>query len=628
MEPNEQEKIEKLKESLYSKQNSPEIDPDKRTELPEHKPEVGDDWRQEVRKVGDAGKPRRILGWGKYLLYAAIGFMVVALGVSAFFFFGGLNLISSDNVEISIVGPVSVGAGEELSYEFIVTNNNKSRLENVNVAVNYPPGSRVAGDLEAALTRTNQSLRDIAPGETVRTSMKGVIFGEKGSEQILNFLLQYNLPDSNGVFEKAAEYSFIIESAPLIMQIERPANIYSNQEIELVVKLQANSNTPLENILVRADYPFGFTNLSSTPDNFADDANLWLFEKLEPREEVEIKIRGRIEGGENDERTIRFTAGTQSSENHESISATFVSQSESIVLKKPLIDLQLVWGSGGDDGVGRMGDQVQGNVAWKNNSGDTLRDVEITLDMVSDVLNEQLVSVQSGGFYQSNKDRITWNRNTTPVLREVQSGASGSLGFRFATVSPSSSLYFSKRNPGIDITMQSTGEQQNNNTFFAESSTAFSILSDVFLTTELLHESGPYPPKVEQKTVYKVHWEVKNSFNSLQNSEVRMVLPAYIEWIGAVSQGNENVTFNPTTREVVWNMGNVKAGAGFAGSSRNAYFNIGLIPSANQSNSKPVTLGSTTLTATDSFAIKPITVDLRERNNDADNQVADGRVKQ
>lgn len=629
MNPSDEERLERLKQSLYSQQNAPQVDPDDRSGLSTHEEEVQGDWREEVKRVGgiEHDRPGLFSRAGKWLLYASIGFLLIAIAVVAFLFLRGFNFVSADNVEVSIVGPVSVAAGDELLYDVSVTNNNSSRLENVRLIAIYPPGSRVAGDLERELVQTEESLRNIAPGETVKQSMRGILFGQKGSEQTVTLLLEYSLPDStNGSFEKKTEYNVLIESAPIIMSIDRPGDVYSNQRIEFTVTLQANANAPIENVLLQADYPFGFRYESSSIDPaFSND--VWFFEKLDPKQKIDVTIVGRLEGGENDERTIRFRAGTQSTENEEAIGVVFVEQAESITLRKPLIDLQFNWGNG-SEAIGQMGDPVQARLEWKNTSGDTLRDVEISLQISGDVLNESSVRVSNGGFYQSNSDTITWNRNTTNSLREIQPGQSGSLGFSFATLDPTESVYTNYRNPQVDVVVKAEGERSNNRDFFVESDAFFALITDAFVAVDVNRVSGPYPPRVENETIYEVTWSVQNSFNRIDQGELRAVLPPAIRWIGATGPEADRVTFNPTTREVVWSLGVIEAGSGYTRSLRQTTFQVGLTPSANQTGDRPTILEASVLTGLDTFVNRPVTEQAGERDSRASNELADGRVTQ
>lgn len=626
MSGNDKERIEKLKQSLYSKQNGPQVDPTERQALSAHEDTVEDDWKQKVREAAGRSTGPRI--WRKLVLGGAGIFLLIALGISAYFFLGGLNFVSADNVEVSIDGPVSVGGGEELSFDVIVTNNNNEHLENVVMVVEYPSGTRSAENVEEELSRRTQQLNNISPGETVRTNMKAALFGEIDSEQTVRIVLEYNLPDSSGQFAKTIEYPVTMSSAPLVMEIVRPEDVFSNQTVDFEIRIESNSNTVLENILLHANYPFGFTFVSSDVDPTFGN-NTWLIDDLEPREEMVITLSGRIEGNENEERTVDFSVGVQSSDNEKAIAATFARKQEVIRISRPLVDARVLIG-GSSSSSGFLGNTVQGQVEWENTSGETLRNVEIGLLLTSSILNESSVTVKNGGFYQSLTNRISWDKNTTSSLSEVEPGERGAFGFSFATFPPTDSLYRSARNPSVDFVVEAEGQKPNGASVFVATESDFRINSDTVLLSEGLRSSGPfansgpYPPRVEQNSTYTVHWKVNNSFNSLEQTEMRAILPPYVEWRGQTSPGGENVQFSPSTREVVWTLGDVSAGAGFSRAARDVYFQIGFTPSANQEGDRPDIVGDTFFKAIDAFTKATLTAQLSELSTAVPNDPAHG----
>src|SRR3990167_5906971 len=77
----------------------------------------------------------------KFFVIAVALFVISAAG-AAFVFFGGANFISSENVDIKVVGPVSIGGGQETSFDINVLNNNNTNLDSVSLLVEYPAGTR------------------------------------------------------------------------------------------------------------------------------------------------------------------------------------------------------------------------------------------------------------------------------------------------------------------------------------------------------------------------------------------------------------------------------------------------------------------------------------------------------
>ena len=69
--------------------------------------------------------------------------------------------------------------------------------------------------------------------------------------------------------------------------------------------------------------------------------------------------------------------------------------------------------------------------------------------------------------------------------------------------------------------------------------------------------TGPIPPRPNQETTYTVNLRV-SAQNAIGNTKVSFVLPAYVTWRNVVS--DQNVTYNPKTRTVIWDIGHMDQG--------------------------------------------------------------------
>ena len=118
--------------------------------------------------------------------------------------------------------------------------------------------------------------------------------------------------------------------------------------------------------------------------------------------------------------------------------------------------------------------------------------------------------------------------------------------------------------------------------------------------------SGPIPPKVEQETTYTVIWSIVNTSNTIQNGEVRAVLPVYMKWYGSVSPSSERVTYSRNTNEVVWSPGEIPAGTGIGKPPREVAFQVVFTPSLSQVKTAPALLTGMTFAGTDAFTNVPL----------------------
>src|SRR3989339_1067883 len=133
----------------------------------------------------------------KKVFVFSVLFFVLASAIAAFVFFGGMNIVSSKNVDIKVVGPVSIGGGQEVSLDINVINNNNTNLESVSLLIEYPEGTRNITDLSKEISNERFTLGQIKSGDDYNQNIKVVFFGEKESVKEVKISLEYRVENSS-----------------------------------------------------------------------------------------------------------------------------------------------------------------------------------------------------------------------------------------------------------------------------------------------------------------------------------------------------------------------------------------------------------------------------------------------
>ncbi|MCR4306678.1 MAG: hypothetical protein NUV42_01785, partial [Candidatus Yonathbacteria bacterium] len=97
---------------------------------------------------------------------------------------------------------------------------------------------------------------------------------------------------------------------------------------------------------------------------------------------------------------------------------------------------------------------------------------------------------------------------------------------------------------------------------------------------------------------------VINSSNSVSGGQVNARIPAYVEWVGAVSPKNEPVSYNANTREITWKLGDVDAGRGVSSTAEEVAFQLLVRPSVSHIGRAPEILTDIILSGKDDFTGK------------------------
>lgn len=610
--------IDELKGTLYSREHAPEIDPQARTPLErpakERPPVAWQDGRIPPREI-DVSMPsatqpmkKKHLSLATKFFIGSLIFFIGATAAAAYLFFYGGNTISPQNIDIQIVAPSIIDGGKESTFQIIIDNRNQSPLQLVDLAIDYPDGTRDPQDQSQPLTHERQSIGTIEPGQQIKRTANAVFYGSEGSQQKVMVTLSYSVPGSTSVFEKQAEADFTIGSSPVSISVNAPAEAIAGQQFGIDVTVTSNSTSPIDNVVLQGQYPFGFLVVQTSPS--ADTGGtIWRLGTLAPGESQAVHLTGTIDGQDGDERVFRFLTGIISDPTDTQITVPFITVPQTLTVHRPFVSATIALGGKSGKSVAIPGAQVvDGTITWQNNLSVPVSNLELHLTLSGPMLDPS--SVQSGsGFYQSQNSTIVWSKDQDSTLAAVPPGGSGTEQFSFSTLAPGTggTVY---TNPTIDLNVGVSGVREGETgvpeTVSSAATLQASIASALTLDVQALHFSGPFqnggsmPPRAEQTTAYTIQWTVKNSANAVANATVAATLPPYVEFVSAGQ--NNSVTYDSGSRTVTWDLGDLNAGVGYSTPARVAAFQVALTPSTSQVGGTPTLTSDAQLQGEDRFA--------------------------
>lgn len=610
---NKLNRIEELKSKLFSKNYQTRLEHrDNFTHL--SKNDVPDSWESNV-KERPSPKENFFMRTPifKNLFIFSVIFFVLTLGYASYVFFVGGNTVSKDNIDISVLGNNFTAGGEELSLVIGITNRNSSPLDLVDLVLEYPKSSLSSEvGLSNQTERLRESLGTIPAGAIRNENVKMVLFGEQGSILPIRISVEYRVEGSNAIFVKEKPYEVSINSTPINLSVDAPISISSNQPIVLNVKATLNATRPVSKILLKLDYPVGFKFVSSKPaPSFGN--NIWNLGDLAPGAERDISVTGEmLDVFEGEEKTFRIWSGSQSKSDKSRIDVVFNSLAHTFSIKKPFIETQLfVNGISQREYATDAKTPIHGEIRWTNNLDTKINDLEIRVKILGNAVNRKTI-IASQGFYNSFNNVIIWDKNSIERFKEINPSDSGSVTFSVSPLSLFSAGGGILSDPSINIEIDITGKQAlegyNLEDLNNSESSVIRIISDVGFVAKALYYSGPFintglvPPEVEKETTYTIVWTLSNSANNISKAQINSTLPSWIRFVGPISPPLEDLTYNPSTKEITWNIGNIPRGTGITGAGRTVSFQIAFIPSLSQVGSIPVIINDAILTGHDDFA--------------------------
>ncbi len=613
---NKLNRIEELKSKLFSKNYQTKIEHrDNFSHF--HKKDIPEVWENGSKSINGsiASEDKFFMQtslFKNFFIFSSI-FFVLTLGYASYVFLAGGNVVSNENIDISILGNNFTAGGEELSFVVGITNKNSSPLDLVDLVMEYPKGSGV-GALNSSLgmERTRQSLGTIPAGAVHNENIKIVLFGEQGSVKNVKISLEYRVEGSNAIFVKEKLYDITISSTPLNLSVDGPSTISSNQSLILKIKATLNATKRASKILLKLDYPAGFQFESAVPAPSLGN-NVWNLGDLAPGAEQSISVTGKIlDVVDGEEKSFHISSGSQSAGDKSVIGVVFNSIGHIVTIKKPFIETKIFVNGVSEKAYATdTKTPIRGEIRWMNNLDTKVNNLSIQAKISGNAVNRKTINTQQG-FYDSSNDIITWDRNSIDAFKEVNPGDSGTVTFSMSTISLFSAMDGIINNPSITIDVSISGKQSVSGYATTDlsnrGSATIRILSDVGFTAKALYYSGsfvntgPVPPKAEKKTSYTVVWAISNTSNNISKAVVRSSLPSWINFVGPMSPADSDLVYNPSTREIVWNAGSVVKGAGISTAEKSVSFQITFTPSLSQVGTTPVIINDAVLTGHDDFA--------------------------
>ena len=548
----------------------------------------------------------------KTLLYVSVSIFTLSIISASYIFYTGVNVISSENVNITSNIPVSTPGGEALSFKVNVENNNGVDLESVDLRVQFPAGTKSADDADSDYKKFTESIGLIPKSGFISRDMKIVLFGEENTYKKILVSVEYRVKGSNALLYREKEYEVLLTSSPISMSVQGLEEIQSGQEIEFSVNLTSNSIGPVDDLLLVVEYPFGFEFISSNPKT-SYGKNIWDVGSVRTAEKKNIRLRGKIEGQDEEQRVFKFNLGVKDKSSEKKIGTTFLAQSHSVRVKKPFIGVDVSFdGVTVKEHVAKPGSSIRADILWSNNLQTRIVDSFIEVKLGGNLYNPLTVSADSG-FYRSSDSTITWDQTGEPSLRLLEPGAKGSVSFGFGLVPTSAIISAGLRNPQMDFSVSVKGKRISGSsvpenidaiiTRKVKLSTEVNFTSKAAYSSGPIKNTGPLPPKVDQETTYTVMWTLVNTSNLVVNGQVKAVLPSYMKWLDVISPISEkdNVSFQQVGGMIIWDVGEIKPYAGFTLPPREIAFQVSITPSLSQLDQEPVILREATFTGADDF---------------------------
>ncbi len=540
----------------------------------------------------------------KFMNFKVLFLILAAVVAIALILFS--NVFDFQNIDLKIEGEKSIKSGEKVLWNVTVSNKNKKDIHEAALVFSIPD-----------ILRERVNMGTLKSGEIVKHEFESVIFGGRGKNFEARAVFEYKPEGSSSIFAKESLFSFVIAQSPVTVSFLMPDEARANGKLNFEVKYFSQSDSRLENLFLKIDYPANFEYKSS--DKKPAEANsLWFLGNLNSGEEGSIKVFGNLKdlvsGVSSFGVSIGFEDGDKLLILDESLQA--------ITSRSPYLGIDIL-PKGEEKYIASIGEEIPFLVNWKNNLPETVEDafVEVFIDGEAADLNS--IRVRDGSFISGEK-KIIWNSSSNKDFEKISPGGSGFVGF---------SLKIKK-----DLTLK-TGQKPvlklkayfksgkeipgfESNVVFGEDEIEVPISSIIqfsakgFYFESSLQNTGPLPPKVGKETTYSIVWSLANPLNNIKNVVVKSTLPPYSSFKEVFMPASADIVFDKNTGIIEWRVGTLEAGTGFLKPALSLSFQVNIVPSITHVGFAPQILSSAEASGIDSVTEKTLFASQKEITTD------------
>ncbi len=570
------------------------------------------DWQASQPISAAAVKKHRGVRIGAWIIGGVALVMLAGFGVVKY----QQGAFDPARVTVRVEAPTAVESTQEVLFSISYANDNRATLQNVEATLYYPTGfqvSQMAPNMAVDGNLIRMKLGTIASHSSGRFDLSGKFFGSKDSLAYLKVVLHYTPDNSSSAFEASSQASLSLQSSSLTVDIEAPLDTATGAVAEYLISYNNTSDTPLAAMRLKVAYADGFTFASADPKP-SEGMDVWYLGTIAPHQAGKVHISGTLDGANGESKPFHADFGVLQGDGNFLVFAS--GDRKTRIVQPPLSVRQTV------NGVlkyhAHAGERLQYVIDYKNNGSIALRNVIVTLEMRSDLLD--LTAMQSdGGTYDAANRTIVWKASDIPRLANLLPGDTGSIKFTVPILSQWSFTGDTGKNPSImtvtridspDIpTPSGANKTVASNTLSVQINSTPTIAVAILHTDTAITNTGAVPPVAGAETTYSVHLTVNNTTNDLEDTIVKTNLPPNVRWTDVKVLGSESVTYDARTNEISWNLGAVDAGTGGIKPARQIAFQLGFTPAPNQMNnvSQSPLLNPVTLTATDTWTTDPLT---------------------
>jgi hypothetical protein len=515
--------------------------------------------------------------------------LALLVGVAGFYYYQR-NTFSKEILKLEILGPAETDLLEEIEYIVKYKNNGNVRLEEPRLIFEYPEHSLIEeGKPERQEIGPDELGEAIYPGEEKTFSFKARLLGKEGESKVAKAFLSYRPKNLKAYYTSETTFTTLIKKVPLTFEFDLPSKTESGKDLRFNLNYFSNVDYPLSNLMIKIEYPPDFEFVESTPKSL--EKTEWEIGLLNRAEGGRIEILGKLRGEVGEQKIFKAKLGSW--QEGEFILLKETNRATEII-KPSLYIFQEINGS--PEYVASPGEQLHYEIFFKNIGDNPLTNLFLVARLEGKAFDFQSIKSDLGNFEPGDNSIIfDWRKNSK--LQFLDSQEEGKVEF-WIELKKEWELTPQDKNPVIKNNIYLSQARKE---FVNKVNSKLVVSQKGFFNDEVFGNSGPLPPKVGQTTTYTILWEVKNYYNDVKNVKVKATLPKEVQLTGKIFPEDAKFMFDSSSREIIWDIGDIEAGKGVLNPAAYVAFQIAFFPTTSQIGKTPEIISQAKIIGEDSW---------------------------
>lgn len=555
-------------------------------------------------------------------LLVLFGFLL-ALSLLSLFLFQRTPKFTGDNVQLSIQTEEEVVSGQEMKILVNFANLETVSFRKAEVEVRYPDGFEFLSAIpEPSKGESFWELGAVPQGQNGEIEITGRIIGEPDSTKTSSVVMSYWPANFSSEFQKVESFETKVGPSPVEVTFSAPDNILVGDARSYTIKYKNTTDREIEDAQLIVEYPESFEFISANPEANIENM-IWEIPLLNPEDEGQIVINGNFLAAIEDEPKFRIKLEVKGGD----ILYTLVEQESPVSLIKSDILLGLIVNGSTSDKPVYFGGRLNYSLTYENNSGTTLKDLQIKLNVASkkqegtplkSILDwDNRVDTAEGSVrIDSNLEKtvfdsrtFTWTSDEVDQLAELSDGQKGELTIQI----PIKSLPQLEEDSIVDLvgmsveslmtisvgrvgdTLSDREVTSNKVVNFFNSDLEIGARARYYDDSGAAIGTGPMPPKVGEATRYVIEWDLTNSIHEVQDITVNAELPDNVKWANSYSVTAGDIRYDEASNVITWTVNRFPISV----NTLSAQFEIAFTPASGSQGQVVTVLDKTVLTAKD-----------------------------